>query len=90
MASKPKQPAGPPMTLGNMRALGVQHLIAYCHNDACRHHALIDVTSHPDDVEVPLFARRARCGGINHSAAVPAVPGCSFQSGNGAQFSMGA
>jgi len=23
MASKPKQPAGPPMTLGNMRSLGV-------------------------------------------------------------------
>jgi hypothetical protein len=26
------------MTLGNMRQQGVQHLIAYCHNDACRHH----------------------------------------------------
>jgi hypothetical protein len=30
------------MTLGNMRELGVQHLIAYCHNDACRHSALIN------------------------------------------------
>ena len=23
----------PPMTLGNMRELGVHHLIAFCHND---------------------------------------------------------
>jgi hypothetical protein len=27
----------PPMTLGNMRELGVQNLIAFCLNDACRH-----------------------------------------------------
>jgi hypothetical protein len=31
------------MTLGNMRALGVQRLLASCLNDACRHTALIDV-----------------------------------------------
>jgi hypothetical protein len=30
MASKPKQPAGPAMDLGNMRQLGVQRLIAKC------------------------------------------------------------
>jgi hypothetical protein len=29
---KPQHPAGPPMTLGNMRQLGVQRL-AYCLND---------------------------------------------------------
>jgi hypothetical protein len=34
---------GPPMTLGNMRQQGVRNLIAYCHNDACRHQAIIDV-----------------------------------------------
>jgi hypothetical protein len=44
MASKAKQPAGPPMTLGNMRELGVQRLVASCLNDACRHVALIDVS----------------------------------------------
>ena len=33
------------MTLGNMRELGVQRLIASCLNDACRHTALIDVSS---------------------------------------------
>ena len=36
---KPKHPAGPPMTLGNMRELGVQRLVAYCLNDACHHTA---------------------------------------------------
>jgi hypothetical protein len=25
-----RNPSGDPMTLGNMRGLGVQHLIAYC------------------------------------------------------------
>jgi hypothetical protein len=43
------------MTLGNMRQQGVQHLIAYCHNDACRHQAIIDVSNYSDDVEVPSF-----------------------------------
>ena len=32
-----KQPQGPPMTLGNMRHLGVKRLIAHCLNPACRH-----------------------------------------------------
>jgi hypothetical protein len=32
MASKPKHPPGPPMTLGNMRHLGVQYLVAFCLN----------------------------------------------------------
>ena len=50
------------MTLGNMRELGVHHLIAYCLNNSCRHSALIDVSSYPDDVEVPSFQRRAKCG----------------------------
>ena len=35
------------MTLGNMRELGVQRLIASCLNDACWHTALIDVSSYP-------------------------------------------
>jgi len=34
---KPKHPPGPPMTLGNMRQLGVQRLVAFCLNDACQH-----------------------------------------------------
>ena len=54
-------PAGPPMTLGNMRELGVQNLIAFCLNDACRHQALIDVSSYPADIEVPWFRHRVKC-----------------------------
>jgi hypothetical protein len=45
----PKHPPGPPMTLGNMRELGVHHL-TFCLDDACRHQALIDVSKYPDDL----------------------------------------
>jgi hypothetical protein len=47
-------PAGPPMTLGNMRELGVRPLIAHCLNPSCRHEGLIDVSKFPDDTEVLL------------------------------------
>ena len=56
------------MTLGNMRELGVQNLIASCLNDACRHTALIDVSNYPADTEVPWFRSRvvcAKCGSGN-------------------------
>jgi hypothetical protein len=43
----PKQPPGPPITLSNMRELGVQNLIASSLSDACRHTARIDVSSYP-------------------------------------------
>ena len=61
-----KHPAGPAMTLGNMRELGVRNLIASCLSDACRHTALIDVSSYLADTEVPWFRTRvvcAKCGG---------------------------
>ena len=53
------------MTLGNMREVGVQRLIASCLNDACQHTALIDVSSYPAETEVPYFRPRvvcAKCG----------------------------
>jgi hypothetical protein len=50
---KSKHPVGPPMTLGNMRELDVQRLIVSCLNDASRYTALIDVSSHPTEIEVP-------------------------------------
>jgi hypothetical protein len=56
-----KHPPGDPMTLGNMRHLGVQRLVATCLNDACRHQGLIDVSSYPADTEVPSFASKAVC-----------------------------
>jgi len=42
-----------------MRHLRVQHLVATCLNDACRHQGLIDVSKYPDDTEVPSFASKA-------------------------------
>ena len=65
MAASQKHPPGPPMTLGNMRELGVQNLVASCLNDACRHTSLIDVSSYPADTEVPYFRHQvvcAKCG----------------------------
>jgi hypothetical protein len=59
--TKPKQAVGPPMTLGNMRQLGVHRLIASCLNDGCRHVALIDVSSYPAETEVPSFRSRVIC-----------------------------
>jgi hypothetical protein len=53
------------MTLGNMRQLGVQRLIASCLNPACRHEALIDVSKYPEETEVPSFTKKvvcAKCG----------------------------
>jgi len=35
------------MDLANMRRQGVRNLIAHCLNDACRHQAVIDVSSYP-------------------------------------------
>jgi hypothetical protein len=35
---KPKHPPGDPMTLGNMRALGVRNLVAACLNDLAEYH----------------------------------------------------
>jgi hypothetical protein len=69
MASKPKQPAGPPMTLGNMRHLGVQGLIASCPNPPCRHEGPIDVSKFADDVELPSFASEVVCAKPSAAAA---------------------
>jgi hypothetical protein len=50
------------MTLGNMREHCVHHLIVFCHNDACRHQALIDVSKYPGDTLVSWFKSRVKCG----------------------------
>ena len=61
------RPAGPPMTLGNMRQQGVHHLIAFCLNDACRHQALIDVSSYPPETPVPWFRTKVRWRQVRRS-----------------------
>ena len=73
----PKHPPGPPMDLANMRRQGVHHLIAYYHNDACRDQAIIDVSKYPDDVEVPSFQRRIKCGKCGRQARRHAATGRS-------------
>jgi hypothetical protein len=57
----PKHPPGPPLTLGNMRALGVKQLVVYCLRDECRHAGLINVSKYPDDTELPWFREHIVC-----------------------------
>jgi hypothetical protein len=49
------------MDSANMRRQGVRRHIAYCLNDACRHQAIIDVSSYPGDTPVPWFKTKAKC-----------------------------
>jgi hypothetical protein len=48
-----------PMTLGNMRALGVRSLFVSCWN--CQ--AVLSAEPWPDDVAVPTFGPRMACTG---------------------------
>ena len=57
----PKQPPGPPMTLGNMRELGVHRLLVSCLNPQCRHEALKDVSKYWADTTVPSFIPKMKC-----------------------------
>ena len=59
-----KHPPGPPMTLGNMRYLGVHRLAASYLKDACRHQGLIDVSKYPGDTDVPWFAGKIVCAKV--------------------------
>jgi hypothetical protein len=52
------------MTLGSMSELGVLRLIASCLSDACRHTALIDVSSYPADTPVPWFRSQVFCAEV--------------------------
>jgi hypothetical protein len=62
------QRAGPAMTLGNMRELGVRGLAVSCLNHGCWHETVISVDDYADDIEVPSFRLRmkcSKCGGKN-------------------------
>jgi hypothetical protein len=58
------------MTLGNMRALGVQRLVASCLIDACRHQGLIDVSGYPGGCRDPP-AKSGKCGGRGVDVLTP-------------------
>jgi hypothetical protein len=65
MALKQQQPVGPPMTLGNMRELGVRGLSIKCLNPKCLHEATVSVDDYADDMRVRDFAKSmvcAKCG----------------------------
>jgi hypothetical protein len=50
-----------PMTLGNMRANGVQTLAIHCDGRWCNYEVVLDVSGYPDDVAVPAFGPRMVC-----------------------------
>ena len=58
-----------PMTLGNMRANGVQRLAAWCLGRGCNHRSILDVSGYADDVPVPSFGPRLRCKRCSHLGA---------------------
>jgi hypothetical protein len=55
------------MTLGNMRNLGPRSLDVTC--TACGRRESVNVDAYPDDVEVPSFGPRMRCGKCGHLGA---------------------
>jgi hypothetical protein len=56
MSTRPRSPAGDPMTLGNMRANGVRSLDVSCWQ---RHHrTILNADPWPDHVPVPTFGAR--------------------------------
>jgi hypothetical protein len=77
MSTRPRSQAGPPMTLGNMRANGVRSLDVSCWQ--CHHHrATLSAEPWPDEVPIPAFRLRmvcTQCGIIGADAR--AKPSCS-------------
>jgi hypothetical protein len=54
-----KSEPGPPMTLGNMRSLGVRSLAVSC--ELCHHTAVLSAEPWSDHVPVPSFGPRMVC-----------------------------
>jgi hypothetical protein len=68
MAPRFDQPIEP-MTLGNMRELGVRSLAVYCWQ--CHHQAVMSADRWPDELAVPTFGPRmvcTRCGIVGADA----------------------
>jgi hypothetical protein len=66
MTPKHNHPPGLPVTLGNLRQLGVRGLLVKCLDPKCRYEAIFGVDDYPDEIEVPSFAPRmtcSKCGG---------------------------
>jgi hypothetical protein len=66
------EPVDPPLTLGNMRRLGVRSLDVMCLNPECRHQAVMNVDRYPDYTLVQSFSSKmacVKCGRIGIDAA---------------------
>jgi hypothetical protein len=63
---KKRDPAGP-MTLGNMRGLGLRAVDVTC--KACGYHTTLNVDGWPDEVLVMSFSGRVRCIKCGHPSA---------------------
>jgi predicted DNA-binding ribbon-helix-helix protein len=64
MMVKQRHEPSSPMTLGNLRQLGVRGLLVCCVNPQCRHEATLGVDDY--EIELPSFAPRivcSKCGG---------------------------
>jgi hypothetical protein len=60
-----------PMSLGNMRSLGVRGLSVTC--SACSYKRTVNVDAWPDSVPVPSFGPRMRCSCCS-SLGATAIP----------------
>jgi hypothetical protein len=68
--ARPDEPIGP-MTLGNMRRLGVRSLFTTCL--ACGSKTEVNVDAYPDHVPIPSFGLRMRCTRCGNMGAT-AIP----------------
>jgi hypothetical protein len=59
MTTRPRSQAGPPMTLGNMRANSMRSLDVCCWQ--CHHRAILSADPSSDHVSVPSFGPRMVC-----------------------------
>jgi hypothetical protein len=69
MSTRPRSQAGPPMTLGNIRANGVRSLAVS--SWLCHHRTILSADPWPDHVPVPAFGPRmvcTRCGIVGADA----------------------
>jgi hypothetical protein len=70
MSTRPRSPAGDPMTLGNMRANDVRSFDVSCWQ--CHHRTILSADPWPDHVPVPAFGTcAARLRELDHSAGFP-------------------
>jgi hypothetical protein len=86
MTKRPRFAAGPPMTLGNMRANGVRSLDVSCLQ--CHHRTILSADPCPDHVPAPMFDPRTVCTGAS-SALTPGRTGTNSYSARGAMAVSG-